>query len=98
MVPVTSKSKEFRILNNVAERMKMRRLLGNPEDIATQDQKRRFKPGKNATDDRLDAISVATVISRRSARTDDYDPDEAAKRQQMRMRRLTDPFTGVPLL
>jgi hypothetical protein len=98
MVPVTNKSKEFRILNNVAERMKMRRLLGNPEDIATQDQKRRFKPGKNATDDRLDAISVATVISRRSARTDDYDPDEAAKRQQMRMRRLTDPFTGVPLL
>jgi hypothetical protein len=97
-IPHNNKAKSFRIRNNVAERMKMGVLLGNPDDAEMLAEKRNYRPGDNATDDRLDAESVATVMSRKGRNNDDYDQEEAAKRQQMRMRRATDPFTGVPLL
>lgn len=55
--------KVFRIINNVAEPMKMGRYLLNPKDLVTKSEMKLYKgPSSRAKDNILDSLAIANVL------------------------------------
>lgn len=59
-------AKEYRIRNYVAEVMKMRRLWLEPRDVEMRAEMKKYKPGKTAQDNRLDALAMCEVLIQKS--------------------------------
>jgi hypothetical protein len=59
-------AKEYRIRNFVAEVLKMRRLWLNPKDPETKQEMTKYKPGKTAKDNVLDALAMCEVLIQKS--------------------------------
>ncbi len=98
-VPHNNFSKVYRIRNFVAEVMKMRRHWGNPRDIETKQEKKKYKPGPNAKDNRLDVLAMCAVLAQKSLQPkeeeDGYKKKFAAQNRLNRERR--DRYTGIAL-
>lgn len=61
--PHRNEPKVFRIINNVAEPMKMGRYLLNPKDLATKSEMKLYKgPSSRAKDNILDSLAIANVL------------------------------------
>lgn len=97
IVPVThgSKSKEYRLRNNVAENLRMRRLWIDPDDPVTPREMKDYRPGPKAKDNILDSLSIAEHLLKRVAKAEGEDGWHARiRRSQARRRREIDPDLG----
>jgi hypothetical protein len=98
-IPHNNVAKEYRIRNYVAEVMKMRRLWLNPHESFVKDEMKKYKPGKNAKDNILDALAMCEVLIRKSAKPKDGEKDYKEKFRAINSANRTrrDQRTGVQL-
>lgn len=66
-IPHNNKSKEWRLMNGIAEPMRMKRLYLNPKSVDLQDEMTKYRPGPKAKDNKLDALAIAMAASQRPA-------------------------------
>ncbi len=98
-VPHNNVAKEYRIRNYVAEIMKMKRLWLNPNDFETKQEMKKYKPGKNAKDNRLDVLAMCEVLIQKSLQPKEEEQDyrkQFAMRNRINQERR-DRLTGVAL-
>lgn len=98
-VPVRSKntSKKSRITAFVAERLRMYRLLFNPDNAPFKDEALAYKGDPRAVDGMLDAVSMAEAVHVKKLSKEDR--DERLARLAARnaaIVRSVDPYTGIP--
>jgi hypothetical protein len=91
-----NKSKEWRIMNGVAEPMRMHQLWLSPESYELHDEMTAYKgPSPKAKDNRLDGLAIALAVSKRPVRSADIAKD--VKLWEQRKMRRYDKETGVQL-
>jgi hypothetical protein len=99
VVPVDHKNarKEDRIKRFVVERLATGDFLWNSADIETRNEARRYVPGKNAKDNRLDSIAIAMtqLVGSVSYQSEDEAMRESMQREREYKKSL-DPYTQLP--